>query len=107
MYLRMCKLVRAVVFGAMFFLAVTAPCTTETYDPDPYDGMWVTVEFNYLVPSGATVKPPVTQRIKTRKETSLHKAQVQPVSGPLFVAFSDAVPTLTARSPQVLPPLRR
>jgi len=106
MNLQVRKLIKAIVFGIMFFLAVTAPCTSETYDPDPYDGMWVTVEFHYLVPSGANVKPPVTQ-IKTRKDTTLHKAQIQLAAAPFFVAFSEAAPTLTTGSPQVLPPLRR
>lgn len=106
MYLQVHKLIKAVVFGIMFFLAVTAPCTSETYDPDPYDGMWVTVEFHYLVPSAASVKPSVRQ-IKTRKDITLHTAQIQHAGVPFLVAFSEAAPTLSTRSPQVLPPLRR
>jgi hypothetical protein len=106
MYLQVHKLIKAVVFGVMFFLAVTAPCTSETYDPDPYDGMWVTVEFHYLVPSEASVKPSVTP-IKSRKDTTSHKAQIQHAGAPFLIAFSAAAPALTTGSPQVLPPLRR
>jgi hypothetical protein len=105
MYMQVRKLIKAIVFGIMFFLAVTAPCTSETYDPDPYDGMWVTVEFHYLVQSEASVKPSVRQ-IKTRKNTT-YKAQIQHAGAPFLIAFSEAAPSLSTGSPQVLPPLRR
>src|ERR1051325_10059917 len=107
MYLQVSKLIKAVVFGIMFFLAVTAPCTSETYDPDPYDDMCVTVEFHYLVRSEASVKPPAI-RTRARKDATLHKVQVQHAAAPFLVAFAEAAPTLTPHSsPQVLPPLRR
>jgi hypothetical protein len=41
-----------VVLGLMLFLAGTAFCTSDSYDPNPYDDIppVVTVEFNYVVP---------------------------------------------------------
>lgn len=43
---------RGVVLGLMLFLAGTAFCTSDSYDPNPYDDIppVVTVEFNYVVP---------------------------------------------------------
>jgi hypothetical protein len=43
---------RGVVLGLMLFLAGTAFCSTDSYDPNPYDDIppVVTVEFNYVVP---------------------------------------------------------
>jgi hypothetical protein len=41
-----------VVLGLMLFLAGTAFCTSDSYDPNPYDDIppVVTVDFNYVVP---------------------------------------------------------
>ena len=57
------KLVRNTVLGLMFMLAVTAACSCDSYDPDPYDNIppVVTVEFNYLVQHQVSVLRPVTQ----------------------------------------------
>ena len=43
---------RSIVLGLMLFLAGTAFCSSDSYDPDPYDNVppVVTVEFNYVVP---------------------------------------------------------
>jgi hypothetical protein len=43
---------RSIVLGLMLFLAGTAFCSCDSYDPDPYDNVppVVTVEFNYVVP---------------------------------------------------------
>jgi hypothetical protein len=46
------RYIRGVVLGLMLFLAGTAFCSTDSYDPNPYDDIppIVTVEFNYVVP---------------------------------------------------------
>jgi hypothetical protein len=46
------RYLRGVVLGLMLFLAGTAFCSTDSYDPNPYDDIppIVTVEFNYVVP---------------------------------------------------------
>ena len=43
---------RGAVLGVMLFLAGAAFCSSDSYDPDPYDDIppVVTVEFNYVVP---------------------------------------------------------
>jgi hypothetical protein len=57
------KFVRNTVLCLMFMLAVTAACSCDSYDPDPYDNIppVVTVEFNYLVPHQMSVLRPVAQ----------------------------------------------
>ena len=54
---------RGFVLGLMFFLAGTASCWSDSYDPDPYDDVppLVTVDFNYVVPSQVTVRAPNIQ----------------------------------------------
>jgi len=45
------KLVRLCALGLMLILSVAANCTSESYDPDPYDDVPpVTVDFEYLTP---------------------------------------------------------
>jgi hypothetical protein len=50
----------------MFFLAATAYCTCDSYDPDPYDDIppVVTVQFNYVVPSRVNICRPQSQNKK-------------------------------------------
>lgn len=54
---------RGFVLGLMFFLAGTASCWSDSYDPDPYDDVppVVTIDFNYVVPSQITVRAPKIQ----------------------------------------------
>src|SRR5438270_2208330 len=49
---------RVFVLGLMFFLAGTAFCSCDAYDPDPYDDVppLVTVEFNYLLPGQGSIQ---------------------------------------------------
>ncbi len=48
---RWAKFVRRCALGLMFLLSVAANCTSESYDPDPYDATPpVTVNFEYLTP---------------------------------------------------------
>ena len=53
MYLLGHRCLRGLVLGLMLFLAGAAFCSTDSYDPDPYDDIppVVTVEFNYVVPA--------------------------------------------------------
>jgi len=101
------RFVRASVLGLMFFLAMTAACSTDSYDPDPYDDTppVVTVEFNYVVPSRVSLKKP-TNQIKARQETAL-TTRVQPVTTASTTPLASVVtPALQKASPQLVIPLR-
>ncbi|MBZ5508446.1 MAG: hypothetical protein LAO78_23560 [Acidobacteriia bacterium] len=52
------RFLRGTVLGFMFLLAGTACCWSDAYDPDPYDNTppVVTVDFNYVVPSCASIR---------------------------------------------------
>lgn len=54
-------LLRGAVLGLMVFLAGTAYCSCDSYDPDPYDDIppLVTIEFSYVVPAQLQVRPQV------------------------------------------------
>jgi hypothetical protein len=58
MFLLSHRSLRGFVLGLMFFLAGTASCWSDSYDPDPYDDIppVVTVDFNYVVPSQVTLR---------------------------------------------------
>jgi len=61
MFLFSHRYLRSTVLGLMLFLAGTAFCSCDSYDPNPYDDIppLVTVEFSYVVPgqiSNATVR---------------------------------------------------
>jgi hypothetical protein len=103
------RIARATVLGLMFFLAVTAACSTDSYDPDPYDDVppVVTVEFNYLVPSRVSVRRPNAQARSRRNAPLVATAQPQDAAliTPLFTA--QATPTLLMGAPQLVIPLRR
>jgi hypothetical protein len=47
------------VLGLMVFLAATAACSSETYDPDPYDDAppVVSLEFSYVIPWQLGIRP--------------------------------------------------
>jgi hypothetical protein len=108
MVLHTYKFVRGVVLGLMFFLAVTAACSTDSYDPDPYDDIppVVTVEFNYVVPSGISIRQ-FNVQAKTRQSASLQvQAQQNPAMLPAF--FENPIaPAFGQDSPQLVIPLRR
>jgi hypothetical protein len=109
MFLHTYKFVRSAVLGLMFFLAVTAACSTDSYDPNPYDDIppVVTVEFNYVVPSGINIRQPNAQS-KIRQSASLITAQVQQDSALLPALFeSPAAPLFGQDPPQFAIPLRR
>jgi hypothetical protein len=74
MFLLAHKFVRRMVLGLMFFLAGTACCWCDSYDPDPYDDIppVVTVEFNYVVPKRVSIRRPAvqTRKIPTSRSTA-------------------------------------
>jgi hypothetical protein len=110
MVLHTYKFVRGIVLGLMFFLAVTAACSTDSYDPDPYDDIppVVTVEFNYVVPSGISIRQ-LDVQAKIRQSASF-QAQVQAQQDPAMLpAFfeSPIAPAFGQDSPQLVIPLRR
>jgi len=109
MFLHTYKFVRCAVLGLMFFLAVTAACSSDSYDPDPYDDTppVVTVEFNYVVPSRVSIRRPNAQ-IK-RWQAASFEAHAQPAPAAALPALFEntAVPVFVLSSPQLVIPLRR
>jgi len=111
MFLKNYRLLREVVLGLMFFLAVTAPCSANSYDPDPYDDIppVVSVEFNYLVPSQlslASVRGAGTQAEFSR--TAVLQADARYGSAALPATSEAAVISFCGQnSPQQITPLRR
>ena len=101
------RLARYVVLGLMFFLAVTAPCSSDSYDPDPYDDVppVVTVEFNYVVPSAISIRQSSAPSRSRHKATVLDAA----LSGAVLSALAEnrSVPDLAQGSPVLVVPLRR
>ena len=102
------RIVRATVLGLMFFLAMTAACSTDSYDPDPYDNIppVVTVEFNYVVPNRVNVRRPNAQA-KTRHNVvfSITAEEQASASGPARLAAQATL--LLMGAPQIVIPLRR
>jgi hypothetical protein len=83
MFLLAHRLLRGMVLGLMCFLAGTASCSCDSYDPDPYDDLppVVTVDFNYVVPSGVTLRRPGTQVTHPQQAPSpSHASRVTTVS---------------------------
>jgi hypothetical protein len=102
------RFVRASVLGLMFFLAMTAACSTDSYDPNPYDDTppVVTVEFNYVVPSRVSLRKPSAQA-KIRREAAFSN-KVQPITtASMALLASVAAPALQKAYPQLIIPLRR
>ena len=94
----------------MLFLAGTAFCSTDSYDPNPYDDIppVVTVEFNYVVPghlSHAMVRTACTRG-------GLHPVgNVETSRVPMFATvelkYDRALPIFLSHSPEISAPLRR
>jgi hypothetical protein len=103
------RIVRATVLGLMFFLAVTAACSSDSYDPDPYDNVppVVTVEFNYLVPSRVSVRRPNAQARTRRNASVIVTAQQQDATAVSTLLAAQTTPALLMGSPQLAIPLRR
>ena len=104
------RIIRATVLGLMFFLAVTSACTTDSYDPDPYDDTppVVTVEYNYLLPNLLDARRPNVQA-KVRQVASFSAtAQLQTATQSIPATLeAQATPALLMGAPQLAIPLRR
>lgn len=94
----------------MLFLAGAAFCSTDSYDPNPYDDIppLVTVDFNYVVPgqmSHAVVRTALTRG-------SLHPlGYVETYHLPMLAAMQlnpeQVLPVFRSATPEISAPLRR
>jgi hypothetical protein len=107
MFLLSHRSLRGIVLGLMFFLAGTACCWSDSYDPDPYDDVppVVTVEFNYVVPSLVTVNA-TSIRVTPPQRISVGACRQHNFAAQLFLASSTASPFCQNPSNLVIP-LRR
>ncbi|HET9366051.1 MAG TPA: hypothetical protein VFP71_13670 [Candidatus Angelobacter sp.] len=97
---------RATVLGLMFILAVAAACTSDSYDPNPYDDIppVVTVHYNYVVPKLENVRSFKSQGTNpTDASRSVIEQQQAPA---LALLEAQAVPA-SLISLQLAIPLRR
>jgi hypothetical protein len=101
------RVARSVVLGLMFFLAVTAPCSSSSYDPDPYDDVppVVTVEFNYVVPSAVNVRQSNVPGGSWHNAALLEASLIS--AAPPALAENGPAPDLIQGSPVLVVPLRR
>ncbi len=97
---------RNTVLGLMFFLAVTAACSCDSYDPDPYDNIppVVTVEFNYLVPQVSILRPAVQVNQLHFSKSGKGLNMIAPVMVISWEPLSP--PALAENSPPLIAPLR-
>ena len=108
MFLLSHRSLRGIVLGLMFFLAGTASCWSDSYDPDPYDNIppVVTVDFSYVVPSSITVRVPGIQ-VNAPQRLAVRTNQLQTFAAPqAFLNYFSASPLPQAPS-NLLMPLRR
>jgi hypothetical protein len=108
MFLLSHRSLRCIVLGLMFFLAGTASCWCDSYDPDPYDDIppVVTVDFNYVVPSQITVRGPSIQ-VNAPQHIVVSAAQLQGFTAPQLFLYSGAASSLPQSPSNMLIPLRR
>lgn len=99
---------RSGVLGLMFFLAGTACCWCDSYDPNPYDNIppVVTVEFNYVVPSRVSVRLPRVQA-KNPQRISVRAYRLQNFSTSQLLATSRVTPAFQMGLSNLVIPLRR
>jgi len=93
----------------MFFLAGAASCSSDSYDPDPYDDVppVVTVEFNYVVPSQVNIRRPQNQNKRQFSLYSGTKSLHLPSAPATELREPEFGPSLPHGSPQWAIPLRR
>jgi len=109
MFLLAHRWLRGLVLACMVFLAGTACCSSDSYDPDPYDDVppIVTVEFNYVVPKPVNIRCPNNQ---DKNQFSLY-ARTKPRYLPSVCATEFCELQLSSpvfrNSPQWAIPLRR
>ena len=108
MFLWAHKWIRGLVLGCMVLLAGTATCCCDSYDPDPYDNVppVVTVEFNYVVPGGVSVRPQNHNK-RPFRVVSISKSQSLPLAEVSGLFESLVVSPILYGSPQGAVPLRR
>jgi hypothetical protein len=102
------RTLRGLVLGLMFFLAVTACCWSDSYDPDPYDDIppVVTVDFNYVVPSPVTVRVSRAQA-KTPQRIAVRSRRLQNFATPQLFLNSRTASPLSQSPSNLMIPLRR
>jgi hypothetical protein len=109
MFLLAHRWIRGLVLACMVFLAGAAACSSDSYDPDPYDDVppVVTVEFNYVVPSQLNIRRPQNQnkhQFSLFLGTKLWHLPSAPATG---LRESEFGSPLLHGSPQWVIPLRR
>ncbi len=109
MFLLAHRWIRGLVLACMFFLAGAASCSTDSYDPDPYDDVppVVTVEFNYVVPIQVNIRRPQKQDKHQFSLYSRTKSQYLPSAFAAELRESEFASPLLHGSPQWAIPLRR
>ena len=109
MFLLAHRWIRGLVLACMFFLAGAASCSTDSYDPDPYDDVppVVTVEFNYVVPIQVNIRRPQNQDKHQFSLYSRTKLRYLPSAFATELRESEFASPLLHGSPQWAIPLRR
>jgi len=107
MFLLVHRWLRGGVLGLMFFLAGTACCWCDSYDPNPYDDIppVVTVEFNYVVPRVSVRVPRVQANIPQR--ISARAYRLQNFATPQLLVTSRVTQAFQMSLSNVAIPLRR
>lgn len=99
---------RATVLGLMFFLAVATVCTTDSYDPNPYDDVppVVTVHYNYVLPKLENVR---SFKSQSTNPTDVSRSVIEQQQAPALAlaALETQVIPASLISPQLVIPLRR
>lgn len=98
---------RATVLGLMFLLAVAAACTTDSYDPNPYDDVppVVTVHYNYVLPKLENIR---SLKSQSTNPTDVSRSVIEQQQAPaLALARLEAQVIPASLSPQMVIPLRR
>jgi hypothetical protein len=93
----------------MVFLAGAAPCSSDSYDPDPYDDVppVVTVEFNYVVPNQVNIRRPQNHDKRQFGLYSGAKSRQLPSAYVAELREPEVGSLLLHGSPQWVIPLRR
>lgn len=109
MFLLAHRWIRGFVLGCMVLLAGAASCSSDSYDPDPYDDVppVVTVEFNYVIPGRISIRLPQTQNKRPLRLDSGSKSQQLRHAEVAGLYESLVASPLLHGSPQWAIPLRR
>jgi len=93
----------------MVFLAATAPCFSESYDPDPYDNAppIVSVEFSYVVPWQFSMRSGHGVQNTGVTPPRRDRSRPMPSSAPMQVNTEKGFFSAAQSSAQLFPPLRR